>query len=293
MSQIRPEAVHQYDIFLFRFTVTSRSSGAVIQFIQFVQAFSWEDDNRLRQYATAPHELLALAVIHFRATDFTKEPTIMKYTFRLITLALTTAATSGILGAQAPNSDAGCCTQPACAPNTDAKTMPAETLTALERSSLIAMRREEKLAHDVYIALGKQFELKPFQHIPRSESRHMEVMLALLNRYSIPDPVNGLPEGQFDDEGVQKLYDDFVARGSVNAVDALAVGAEIEELDIRDLRKAASSTERADIQQALSQLELASGNHLRAFARNLSARGVTYIPKHLSQADYDKVLSSS
>jgi len=86
----------------------------------------------------------------------------MKYTSRLITLALTTAAVSEIQGTPGPNSDAGCCAQPAFVARASAATMPAEALTELERAALIEKRCDAKLAHEVCIALEKQFEIMLF-----------------------------------------------------------------------------------------------------------------------------------
>lgn len=181
-------------------------------------------------------------------------------------------------------SSCGICTAPPPA------TQPATELTAVERSQLLAMRREEKLAHDVYVTLGRKYALRPFERIPGSEKQHQAVMASLLAHYEITDPVKDLPEGKFDDASVQTLFDTLVAKGNENEIAAMKVGAEIEELDIKDLRTAIAATNQPELRDAYTALEHASQNHLRAFARNLSARGERYQASHLQQAEYDEII---
>lgn len=197
----------------------------------------------------------------------------------------------------------GCQSQPdsACEPMSDARnpapcmvalaptTAPAGSVSEDQKQLLLMMRREEKLAHDVYVTLGRQYNLMPLRNIPRSELQHQQVMASLLARYGVADPVANLPEGKFDRPEVQALFDQLVKKGLASEIDALKVGAEIEELDIRDLRHTANICTQTDIRQACAGLEGASGNHLRAFVRNLSARGGAYAAQHLSRADFDQI----
>ncbi len=82
----------------------------------------------------------------------------------------------------------------------------------------------------------------------------------------------------------------MVAQGSASLVEALQVGALIEELDIADLRARASTA--PDVQFVFDNLERGSRNHLRAFVRQLNSRGATYAPSHLSRADFDAIVTS-
>ena len=50
-----------------------------------------------------------------------------------------------------------------------------------EKESLTLMRQEEKLARDVYLTLGENYDLPVFTNIPRSEQRHMDQMGELLD----------------------------------------------------------------------------------------------------------------
>lgn len=188
--------------------------------------------------------------------------------------------------------------KPAACPPCCGTCLPAQPTTApsvladADKTTLLAMRREEKLAHDVYVTLGRKYDLMPFNNIPRSELQHQRAIALLLERHAIADPVEALPEGRFDDPGVQALFDKLVAKGSESEIAALKVGAEIEELDIRDLRAAAANTSSRELKDTYAALERASENHLRAFARNLSARNATYEAAHLEQAEFDRIATS-
>ncbi|MFN8472723.1 MAG: DUF2202 domain-containing protein [Anaerolineae bacterium] len=140
-----------------------------------------------------------------------------------------------------------------------------QTLSTDEVAGLQWMREEEKLARDVYKTLGAEFSLPIFQNIARSEQTHMDAVEVLLNRYGVPDPVGNNGVGMFTDPQLQALYDDLVARGSTSLASALAVGVEIERLDIGDLETRLAQTDKADIRQVYANLERGSYNHLRAF----------------------------
>ena len=77
-----------------------------------------------------------------------------------------------------------------------------------------------------------------------------------------------------------------------SALDALKVGALIEELDIVDLRVALSETENPDVQSVFENLMRGSRNHLRSFYRLITSAGETYEPQYLSQEDFDEIVTS-
>jgi hypothetical protein len=165
------------------------------------------------------------------------------------------------------------------------------SLSAADAAGLLWMREEEKLARDIYLALADTWELRVFANIAKSEQSHMDAVATLLDRYGLEDPVGSNPPGVFSDSAIQALYDDLLTRGSASLTQALAVGAEIEELDIADLRARQSAV--ADIARVYANLEMGSGNHLRAFVSNLERRGSTYSPTHLSQPDFDAIVAAT
>lgn len=163
-------------------------------------------------------------------------------------------------------------------------------LSAEETAALAYMREEEKLAHDVYLALYARWGSATFQNIANSEQAHTEAVRALLERYGLADPASS-QVGVFANPELQALYTTLIAQGSGSLAEALKVGAAIEEIDILDLQERLAQTDNADIQQVFTNLLHASGNHLRAFASALQTQtGETYQPQHMSQPAYLAIL---
>lgn len=158
-------------------------------------------------------------------------------------------------------------------------------------ADLAYMREEEKLAHDVYVTLGKRWDLPPFRRIPRSEQRHMEAMLSLLESANLPDPAAGKEVGEFSDPHLRELYVRLVEKGSASRKEALVVGATIEDLDLRDLENASSATKDENARAVYANLARASRNHLRAFTSLLAAEGGTYAPQFIDAATYASILA--
>lgn len=160
---------------------------------------------------------------------------------------------------------------------------PREPLTAAEREGLLLMREEEKIARDVYMALGKRWgNIRPFSNITGAEQAHMDAILILLQHYDLPDPAAGLAVGKFHNPELQRLHDALVQQGLRSQEEAIRVGLLIEELDIDDLQKAAKQTDKAAIHAVYAELERGSRNHLRAFYRWKEGMGISYQPQHLT-----------
>lgn len=167
----------------------------------------------------------------------------------------------------------------------------AAVLSTEEIQTLTFMREEEKLARDVYLTLNETWPQPVFANIAQSEQQHMDAMLALLERYQIADPARPVI-GLFNNMELQALYDKLVIRGQQSATEALYVGAAIEEIDILDLEKAIAETDQPDLRRAYENLLAASGNHLRAFVRNIEAQGLVYEPQHLDVEQLETILST-
>ena len=165
-------------------------------------------------------------------------------------------------------------------------------LTAEDSVMLVQMREEEKLARDVYDALYEKWGLKVFDNISNSEQTHMDAILKLLEAYNIPDPALAEP-GQFSSSTLQDLYYALVEKGSASLVDALTVGATIEDLDIYDLEEFGSKTDNEAILATFEHLTCGSRNHMRAFVSQLLAQGASYTPAYISQAEFDEIISST
>jgi len=167
-------------------------------------------------------------------------------------------------------------------------------LSQAEAKALQYMREEEKLAHDVYVTLYGEWGLRVFSNIAASEQQHTDAVATLLARYGVSDPTTGKAAGEFTDPTLQGLYDELIAQGSVSAIDALRVGALIEEVDILDLQERMAATENADILRVFANLLKGSQNHLRAFAATWENQtGETYAPQQLDQAEYERIAGAA
>lgn len=142
-------------------------------------------------------------------------------------------------------------------------------LSQQEIESVLLMREEEKLARDVYLVLGQQWNASIFANIARSESRHMAATEGLIHRYGLQDPVVNDTPGVFTNPKLAQLYDNLVRAGSTSATDSYKVGVKIEELDIADLQEGLTTVTHSDIQRVYRNLLRASQNHLRAFTSQL------------------------
>ncbi len=167
-------------------------------------------------------------------------------------------------------------------------------LTDSEADGLAFMREEEKLAHDLYLALSDQYGLPVFANIARSESLHMDAMLTLLNVYDLPDPAAGKQAGEFTDATLQALYDDLLARAQDSSAEALRVAALVEETDILDLQARLAQTDQADITRVYQNLLQASGMHLRSFALQIERQtGSEYEPALLDASAYASLVDGT
>ena len=168
----------------------------------------------------------------------------------------------------------------------------ANGLTDEDIASLLYMREEEKLAHDVYVTLYDMWHAPIFNNIASSEQNHAEMVLGLLNQYGLEDPAAGNNIGVFTNPDLQALYDDLVSQGNQSYEAALLVGGLIEEVDIADLRTELESTNVAAIQQIYQSLLSASGNHLNGFANSYeNVTGEPYAAQLLSTADVAAILN--
>ncbi len=171
--------------------------------------------------------------------------------------------------------------------------IPKSDLSEEEKAGLILMREEEKLARDVYITMGEKWGLRIFNNISRAEQVHTDAVKDLLDRYSIADPVENDAVGVFTSPKLTELYDNLVRQGSTSLMDALIVGATIEDLDIKDLDELMAKTDNEDIIVTYKNLNKGSRNHMRAYSRQISNRGGSYSPQFISGPEYNSILSSA
>ncbi len=167
-------------------------------------------------------------------------------------------------------------------------------LTQDEVQSLIHMRQEEKLARDVYLTLYQKWGARIFSNIASSEQSHTSAVKRLLDRYGIPDPITNDSIGFFQDPNLTALYQTLVEQGNRSLLDALIVGATIEDLDIYDLDEALENIAvNSDVIRVYTHLVHGSENHMRAFYGQIVRNGGSYSPQYISQERFDEIISGS
>jgi len=155
------------------------------------------------------------------------------------------------------------------------------------------MAEEEKLAYDVYGYLYDLWGLTIFKNIQSPEQNHMDQVANLVAKYSLELPLTYDKVGVFSDPHLQELYNTLIEKGSKSIVDALSVGALIEETDIADLKAYMNMSDNNAIKTVYSNLMQGSENHLRAFVSQLSSRGVDYTPSVITLDEYNAIIGST
>ena len=167
-----------------------------------------------------------------------------------------------------------------------------EEITALEADNLTYMREEEKLARDVYLTLYEVWNLNIFSNIATSEQTHTDAVAEMLEKYKLPDPVVDDRVGVFVNQTLAQLYETLLARGYQSSLEALYVGALIEEVDMVDLKRTIEETDNEDIQQLYENLLSGSRNHLRAYVGLIEDQGIVYEAQFLPQEEVDAIVDS-
>lgn len=167
------------------------------------------------------------------------------------------------------------------------------TLSQQEINNILFLREEEKLARDIYLTFYKMYGLPMFLNIAKSEQNHMNAVRTLIEKYNLTDPV--IDEiGVFTNDTLQELYNQLVEQGSQSLVDALLVGALIEEKDIIDINNLINSTENPDILRVFTRLVEGSTHHLIAFTSKYEEiTGKKYQPQLLTLEQYNNLTSNT
>lgn len=193
----------------------------------------------------------------------------------------------------------------------------AAAIDKVERSHLIFMREEEKLARDIYLSFASKYpSQKVFSNIAtKSEQAHTNTMRDKLIQFKIPDPnpnTNNLPGSIGVFTGAEwgsyfsKKYTDLITLGAESELAALYVGALIEELDMNDIvvcpKVMINSgypspcglqyTDERALKKSYGSLIQGSESHLRAFVGQIEAiEGYgNYKAQYLTQEEVDTIL---
>ncbi len=166
------------------------------------------------------------------------------------------------------------------------------SLSAEEVEHLYFMREEEKLARDVYLTLYDEWGQIVFANIAQSEQAHTEAIRGLIMTYGLSDPVVDDTVGVFVNRELAELYAELVERGHESLLEALFVGALIEEVDMEDIQFAIDATDEAAVREVYQHLLRGSRNHLRAFVRNIETSGVLYEAQYIDPEIVEEILGT-
>lgn len=196
-----------------------------------------------------------------------------------------------------------------------AHTTSGATLDFNEETHLVFMREEEKLARDVYTTLGTLYpNATIFGNIDDSEQRHTDSVRAKLLQHGIADPNTNDNVGVYTGEAYgayfTEKYELLTGMGAESELNALYVGAFIEELDMLDIIQCPKAiveadngidsdndcgrvyTDQEDVQSLLDSLLEGSKSHLRAYVGKIEAvigEGM-YEAQVLKQYEVDAIL---
>ncbi|NQU85113.1 MAG: DUF2202 domain-containing protein, partial [Mariniphaga sp.] len=81
--------------------------------------------------------------------------------------------------------------------------------------------------------------------------------------------------------------------GSENLVEALKIGAFIEEYDIADLKRLLEETQNTDVIRVYGHLLGGSENHMWAFTNALKQQSATYNPTIITNEEYQEILNTT
>jgi hypothetical protein len=161
-----------------------------------------------------------------------------------------------------------------------------------EQTHLEFMREEEKLARDVYIELSMMYPDHPiFGNIDDSEQKHTDAVKAMIEKYGLQDPNTNDNVGVYtgNDYGwyFTEKFNLLIERASISELEALYVGAFIEELDIMDINQCPQViveidngindvaecgkvyTDNEDVDHLYALLLDGSGSHLEGYVKNI------------------------
>jgi hypothetical protein len=176
-----------------------------------------------------------------------------------------------------------------------------------EKMHLFFMREEEKLARDVYTTLSTMYPNSViFGKIDNSEQVHTTAVKAMIEKYGHEDPNTNDNVGVYTGEDYgwyfAEKYNLLVERATISELEALYVGAFIEELDMMDINQCPQVivdanngindvsecgriyTNNPDIQRLYGSLLNGSDNHMEGYVRN--------IEKHIGKGNYQAQVMS-
>lgn len=112
----------------------------------------------------------------------------------------------------------------------------------------------------------------------------------MLHKHMNPTPNVDGRVNPFVKQGLVSLFDNLLTQGKLSSLEALYVGAAIEEVDMLDLQQAIDKADNDHIRRMYENLLNGSRNHLRTYIKQIEAQGNAYEALFLSQNEIDAVM---
>ena len=112
----------------------------------------------------------------------------------------------------------------------------------------------------------------------------------MLHKHMNPKPHADGRVNPFVKQGLVSLFDNLLTQGKLSSLEALYVGAAIEEVDMLDLQQAIDKADNNHIRHMYENLLNGSRNHLRTYIKQIEAQGNAYEALFLSQDEIDAVM---
>src|SRR6476620_4362177 len=167
------------------------------------------------------------------------------------------------------------------------------TLSPAETKALINLHDNQKLSLFVYDSLYAIWGINPFGNIRSAESQHVNFLDDVADNYALELETNepGNSAATFTTPQAETIYQESISKGSLSVVDALKMGARLEEMSLQVLHNAKAVTIKSDLLHTFDILAMGSKNNLQAFNRRLKMYGITYEPGFLEQKDFRNIIN--
>ena len=164
-------------------------------------------------------------------------------------------------------------------------------LTADEIEFLYAIREDEKLAKDITESFLIKYPTSiVFSNIAKAEATHIAAIENVLAYYEIDFPALG-EAGVFANEARQNQYNELIVKDT-SLVAAYKTSSYLEEQSIAAYAAVTPNITNENIKIIVSNLKRGSSNHFKAYIRQLTILGETYLPTLLDQKTYDEIINS-
>lgn len=138
------------------------------------------------------------------------------------------------------------------------------SLTVSQRTELLRLAEDEKLAHDLYTAFAQAYDLPVFENLAVAEANHLQALRTLMDRYGVTDPTAGKAAGVFASATVQAAYDQLRVQGKASRQAALEAARTVERNAIASYGDAVIGLNAPAAERAYANLQVAENRHLAA-----------------------------